>query len=407
METSRYEVAVVGGGLTGSIAALAFAEAGFDTLHLAPKASTDGRSTALFGRSLKLLGRLGVLDRLSGLEQPMFAMRLIDDTRRLLRAPPIEFRASEVGLPSFGINALNADLLAAIAQQGSDFSQHLTVVRMALSDIGIQGDRATIETEDGRRFACRLLVGSDGRASKVREKAGITTRSWAYPQTAIVLNFRHERDHHGVSTEFHTPSGPFTQVPLSGHRSSLVWVETPAEAARLVALPADDLGVEIEKRLHSILGKVTIDSKVQTFPLSGSTANRLTADRTALVGEAAHVFPPIGAQGLNLGLRDVDDLIEAAIQNRDDPGGSRMLNAYERSRSVDVRSRSLAVDLLNRSLLTSMLPVQAIRALGLGALGRWPALRHTIMREGVEPGSALRSALSRLRPALPERRSSR
>lgn len=406
MTPSRHEIGIVGGGLAGASAALAFAQAGFDTVHIAAPHRHDGRSTALIGPSVRFLETLGIVRALEGRAQPMFAMRLVDNTGRLLRAAPVEFRAAEIDLPYFGLNVLNRDLLDTITEESGKVATHLTRVEEPVVSVELDDERAVVRTESGRTISVRLLVGSDGRHSVVREAMGVPVRTWSYPQIALVLNFGHQRDHEGISTEFHTPTGPFTQVPLPGLRSSLVWVETPDEAIRLKDLPVELLSREVERRLHSILGAVEVEEPIQSFPLSGASVARLSGRRCALVGEAAHVFPPIGAQGLNLGIRDVDALLTSALESRDDPGGAAMLAAYETRRRTDVATRTAAVDLLNRSLLTGFLPVQAARALGLGALASVPVLRHALMREGVEPGSALAGIASRVRSLLPGQRAS-
>jgi 2-octaprenyl-6-methoxyphenol hydroxylase len=185
------------------------------------------------------------------------------------------------------------------------------------------------------------------------------------------------------------PTGPFTQVPLPGRMSSLVWVETPEAAELIVDLKPERLERMIEEHLHSILGAVTLAGPVQRFPLSGATATRMTAPRVALVGEAAHVFPPIGAQGLNLGLRDAAAVVAAAAASRDDPGQPSALARYERARHGDVASRTVGVDLLNRSLLAGFLPAQAARTIGLSVLAAVPLLRRFAMREGVSPGAGI------------------
>ncbi|RIY01611.1 UbiH/UbiF family hydroxylase [Aureimonas flava] len=406
MNPSRHEIGIVGGGLAGASAALAFARAGFDTVHVAAPASADGRSTALIGPSVRFLERLDVLAALDGRAQPMFAMRIVDDTGRLLRAATVEFRAAEIDLPYFGLNVLNRDLLDVVRAEGDRLPGRLRRIEETVAAVELDADHATLVTDAGRTVACRLLIGSDGRRSVVREAMGAPARSWSYPQVALVLNFEHQREHEGVSTEFHTASGPFTQVPLPGRRSSLVWVETPEEAARLKDLPLDRLSDEVERRMHSILGSVSVEAPVQSFPLSGASVMRLAGQRCALVGEAAHVFPPIGAQGLNLGLRDAEALLACAEAHRDDPGGAAMLADFEARRRADVATRTAAVDLLNRSLLTGFLPVQALRAVGLGALAALPVLRHALMREGVEPGSAVAGMMARARALLPGQRAS-
>jgi 2-octaprenyl-6-methoxyphenol hydroxylase len=204
----------------------------------------------------------------------------------------------------------------------------------------------------------------------------------------MTLSFSHTRPHHDTSTEFHTASGPFTLVPLPGHRSSLVWVIEPQDAGRFAVLDDDALSLEIERRAHSILGKIQVEGARALFPLSIARARKFAANRVALIGEAAHVIPPIGAQGLNLGLRDAVTIAELAIdawRAKADLGGDDVLAAYDRARRADVGMRSLAIDLLNRSLLTDFMPAQSARGLGLYLIDRIGPLRRALMREGVTP----------------------
>ena len=214
-------------------------------------------------------------------------------------------------------------------------------------------------------------------------------RDWTYPQSAITTILAHERPHRDVSTEFHTRSGPFTLVPLpGGHRSSLVWVTGEGAARRLAALDDDALGQAVERQARAMLGAMRVDGPRGLVPMRGLAVARPVAQRLALIGEAAHVFPPIGAQGLNLGLRDAatlrDVVLDAARDGRD-PGARPVLDGYARARRVDTAARTAAVDLLNRSLLTDLLPVDALRGLGLLAMANLGPLRRLVMREGVLP----------------------
>ena len=390
MTAIRREVAVIGGGLVGYGAALGLAKAGFETILIAPQAPGDKRSTALIGSSLDFLATCGLLGDIERSGEPLRVMRIIDDTMRLFRAPNIEFHASEIDRDAFGINILNADLMEIFRAAASAEADRLTVVNDVVSSIDAGEDHAHLTLSSGERVRAGLVVGADGRRSRVRESAGIPVKSWSYPQSAIVLNFRHQRDHDGVSTEFHTRTGPFTQVPLPGRRSSLVWVERPETAELIVSARSDRLSRMIEERLHSILSAVEVEGEPQAFPLSGAAASRFGAERRVLVGEAAHVFPPIGAQGLNLGLRDVIDPVSAEDPSLVDLGGRRMTADYDRARGADIATRTAAVDLLNRSLLSGFLPVQLARSAGVSLLSRLPFLRRTVMREGVEPGSSFR-----------------
>jgi 2-octaprenyl-6-methoxyphenol hydroxylase len=231
-------------------------------------------------------------------------------------------------------------------------------------------------------------VAADGRNSRLRQIAGIDAQTWSYLQTALTTILAHDREHRETSTEFHTRHGPFTLVPLPGRRSSLVWVTSPKQAERLSKLDDAALALEIERQAHSHLGAMRIDGPRGVVPMSGLSVNRFGAPRLALVGEAAHVFPPIGAQGLNLGFRDVASLRDAvvdAFDNGHEPGSDEALRHYQRSRDLDVRLRTAAVDGLNRTLLTGFLPADLLRGAGLLALSKVGFLRRAVMREGVLP----------------------
>jgi 2-octaprenyl-6-methoxyphenol hydroxylase len=248
-------------------------------------------------------------------------------------------------------------------------------------------------------------VAADGRNSKLREASAIRTRAWSYPQSALTTILAHDRDHRDTSTEFHTRAGPFTLVPLPGRRSSLVWVMRPQEAERLAGMDDETLSLAIERQSQSLLGRMRIDGPRGIVPLSGLSVERYSATRLALVGEAAHVFPPIGAQGLNLGLRDVAALRDAIVDARDegeDIGGHAALSRYQRGRDLDVRLRSAAVNGLNRTLLTDFLPADFLRGIGLLTLAGIGPLRRAAMREGVMPSmGAPRLMRERARPADP------
>jgi 2-octaprenyl-6-methoxyphenol hydroxylase len=406
--TRTASAAVIGGGPAGLVAALALAHLEVPTALVAPSAGplpdpsrqgeasearagkgqaggTDNRTTALMMPSVKALETLGVWSSCRHHAAPLRVMRIVDDTGRLWRAPEVRFEAAEIGLEAFAWNIENAHLVAALWDRVAAMSSlaHLATAATSLS-IGQSGVTATLA--DGTALDCLIAVGADGRNSICRTAAGISLESGAYAQTALTFTLTHTRPHHDISTEFHTAQGPFTLVPLPGLRSSLVWVVADDEAERLCALAPAALDAEIERRSHSILGKTRVEPGRGAFPLSIATASRFAANRVALVGEAAHLFPPIGAQGLNLGVRDAVGIAEIAsgIHCR---GGNlaEAIATYDRRRRSDIASRSIAVDLLNRSLVSDFLPVQGLRGLALYALGRIGPLRRTAMREGVAP----------------------
>lgn len=378
---------VAGGGAAGMVAALALEAAGMKVTLVAPERRPDPRTTALMDGSVNVLKLLGVWERLREKAAPLKVMRLVDGTRRLLRAPEVAFEAPEAGLDAFAWNVENTHLNAAL---DATVAANAGIERIEASIAGVSNGAAAAAAtlSDGRSLHAALLAAADGRDSLIRESLGIRMRRHAYPQVAVTATLAHVRPHHNVSTEFHTETGPFTLVPLPGDRSSVVCVVRPAEAERLLALDEEAFAREMERRAHSILGAMRLESARGSFPLSASTAEPLAVGRVALLGEAAHVIPPIGAQGLNLGIRDAATLAELAadaLRAGEDPGGPGMAEAYERRRRADIGSRTLAVDLFNRSLLTDLVPVHGLRGLALWMMQSAPPLRRALMREGVGP----------------------
>jgi len=389
--TRSFEAVVVGGGPAGLTAAIALAGAQVPTALIAGRPrGADNRTTLLLKGSVTALETLAIWQRCRAQAAPLRVMRIIDDTGRLLRAPEVRFEAAEIDLEAFGYNIENLHLVAAMAERAREIAA-LELITQDAVDIAISSDVVAINLDDGGSVVAKLVIAADGRRSRCRAAAGIETEDWAYPQTALTFTLRHSREHHDISTEFHRASGPFTLVPLPGLRSSLVFVTDPADAARLEALPDGELAAEIERRAHSILGKIELEPERGVFALRVERARSLGARRVVLVGEAAHVIPPIGAQGLNLGLRDaaaIGELVAQAHRTGHDPGADELISRYLEMRRADVVSRTLAVDLLNRSLLSDFLPLQGARGLGLALLQHVGPLRRAAMREGVAPAAA-------------------
>lgn len=395
--SNSHSVAVVGGGPAGLAAALGLARTGLDVAVLAPAphapgSNPDRRTAALFAGSIELLRNLGAWEACQEDSAALRAIRLIDDTGALLRAPEVMFTAADAGRDSFGHNIPNAVLAAALMKairkpgSGVDFIETQGVTSL---DIGANSVRLTLA--EGGAHEARLVAGADGRNSICRASAGIGTRDWTYPQSALVCSFSHTRPHISVSTEFHRRTGPCTTVPMKGNASSLVWVEEPGEARRLAALGDDAFRTVLERQLQGLLGSAGDIGPRSAFPLSGLTAETFGHRRVALVGEAGHVMPPIGAQGLNLGLRDaaaLADCVAEALAERRDIGGAATVEGYARARAIDVSSRVWTIDLLNRSLLSDILPVHLARGLGLHALKAIGPLRRLLVREGLQPSYA-------------------
>lgn len=391
-ESNPIDAVVVGAGPAGLAAALGCLKAGLrpvivDTAKNASAEAAKGRSAALFNATIAFLQRIGVWEAAKVHAEPLRALQFIDDTGRRLRAPDCVFYAEEIGETAFGYNITNADLVAAL--KGEAAKQKLDILAPGpLVSFRETATKASLRFADGTELRAPLAIAADGRMSATREAAGIRKLAWDYDQIAMAASFAHARPHRGICIEFHRSAGPFTLVPLPGSESSFVWVERKAEAERLLGLDDAGFAREIEKASHLALGRVSAVSERARFPLSSLAVREYGRARVALVGEAAHVTPPIGAQGLNLGFRDVETLLRLLTEakgRKADLGSEDLLHDYSAARRGDIMSRTFGADLLNRSLLSSFLPLQAARGLGLYALGSIGPLRRAFMRRGMAP----------------------
>jgi 2-octaprenyl-6-methoxyphenol hydroxylase len=392
------DILIIGAGPAGLAAGLACRDAGLgvavaETSKVASTEAAKGRSAALFNKTAGFLRKLGVWEACADAAEPLRALQFIDCTGRRLRAPDCAFRAEEIGEQAFGYNIANADLarILAVAAERSG----LKLLSMGrLFGLGTSGPEACATFEDGTELRAPLVIAADGRMSATRQAAGIRSLTWPYDQIAIAASFSHERKHHGVCIEFHRSGGPLTLIPLPGDRSSLVWTERTPEARRILALDGPSFCRELERNSRFVLGRVFDPSERAGFPSSSVLVREYGRSRVALIGEAAHGAPPIGAQGLNLGFRDVETLaalVAGAASRGEDIGGDNSLRAYSAARRGDIVSRTFGLDLLNRSLLSGSLPLQAARGLGLYALGTIGPLRRAFMRRGIAPAGSFKS----------------
>ena len=230
-------------------------------------------------------------------------------------APNLEFKSQELNLEAFGWNIPLSLLLPALRKRAEDLG--VVFIEATATGARSSGDAIHITLSNTSEISASLCLAADGANSAMRKAAGISIDTWSYDQAAIATSFAHSMGHSNISTEYHKSSGPFTTVPLPENRSSLVWMERPARAEALMAMSEGELAAEIQIETHGELGRISKLGARKSFPMKGLTARQFAKDRVILIGEAAHVVPPIGAQGLNMSLRDAALAADLILASRD------------------------------------------------------------------------------------------
>lgn len=400
MQRDATDILISGGGVAGLTAAAAFGAAGFRVICVDPappvtdagEAGADLRTTAFLQPAQALLDRAGLWAALAPHAAPLQVMRIVDaggatPVARLTR----DFEAADISPDQpFGWNLPNWLLRRELVARLADLPNVTFRPGVGTAAVLTRTDAALVTVTDGRVIEARLLIGADGRDSPVRQALGIGATTHRYGQKALAFAVTHQAPHDHVSTEVHRSGGPFTLVPLPDHQgrpsSAVVWMERGAEAERLAALPVADFETAMTERSAGLYGPLTLVSRRSVWPIIAQIADRMEGERTALMAEAAHVVPPIGAQGLNMSLADLACLLDLAGQHRDDPGARSLLQAYHRRRWPEVKARVTGIDLLNRTSMLAPRPLRDLRAAGIGALYALPAVRRTLMRAGLGVG---------------------
>lgn len=398
MERIETDILVAGGGVAGLSAVAAFAARGFDVTCVDPvppvttaeAEGSDLRSTAFLQPAVGLLRAAGLWERLAPQAAPLRLMRIVDAGGRDVGVrATADFEASEVGSAVFGYNLPNWLLRREMVAHLETLTRARLLAPARVEAVTPRDGVALVRLADGRRIDARLVVAADGRDSDLRTAMGIGVRRWGYGQKALVFTVRHARPHDGVSTEIHRSGGPFTLVPLpdrdGAHRSAVVWMERGPRAADLAALPVPDFEAALNERGCGVLGALALEGPRRVWPIIAQVADRLDGPRCALVAEAAHVVPPIGAQGLNMSLGDIEALValvaEAEAAGRD-IGGGALLAQFNRRRHPAILARVMGVDLLNRAAMAEFQPLRDLRLAGLKALHGIAPIRQAAMRLG-------------------------
>ncbi|MFT7369364.1 MAG: 2-octaprenyl-6-methoxyphenol hydroxylase [Alteromonas macleodii] len=390
------DIFISGGGIAGLTSAAAFGAAGFSVVITDPMRpitdrttqGADLRTTAFLQPAREFLISAGLWDHLEPFATPLQIMRIIDaggtdPTPRIAR----DFDAADISDLPFGWNVSNWLLRREIVAQLTELHNVDFRTGVGFASLITRTNEARVTLTDGTRITAKLVIGADGRNSPVRQAAGIEAKTTRYGQKAITFAVTHDAPHNNVSTEIHRSGGPFTLVPLPDHDgkpcSAVVWMEDGPEANRLAALPEPKFNALASLRSAGTYGTLTLASRRMIWPIISQISARITSERVALVAEAAHVVPPIGAQGLNMSLSDVACLLNLAKDSGSTLGNADMLAKYHRTRDADIRLRVTGVGMLNRISQSQNPLLRDLRAKGIEALYGIEPIRKTLMKLGL------------------------
>lgn len=393
MIRTQTDILISGGGVAGLTAASAFGSAGFSVLCVEPTApvteptaeGADLRTTALLIPSVSVLQAAGLWDRLAPHATALQVMRIIDlgsgDEPRQIK----DFDAADLSDQPFGYNLPNWLLRRAMLARLAELPKVSFRPGVATTALLTREACALVSLSDASQIEAKLVIAADGRHSTMRAAAGIGVKTWAYGQKALTFAVTHQVPHGNVSTEIHRSGGPFTLVPLPDLNgvpaSAVVWIDQSAATQARASLPEAAFEAEITARSAHILGPLRLASPRLIWPIISQLANAMAGERLALMAEAAHVMPPIGAQGLNTSLADLQCLLTLA---REMPlGSAKMLQTYQRRRHPEVTARVLGIDALNRASMAQSPVLRGLRAMGLNGLHRFAPLRRSLMRAGL------------------------
>lgn len=393
MTAKQTDIIISGAGAAGLTLAVLLARAGLRVAVIDPadkKTLSDdklsGRTVALMNLSLNILRAADVWSDLKEISNPLRTMTLMDVSREQILEEP--FESSDIGEEQYGFNIPNNALRAALYKTASSEKNIVFYLGRKLDSYEVHGSLVDVKLDNGKTLTARLLVGADGRNSKVREIADIKVQKREYGQSAITCLINHSKAHNDTSTEFHRPQGPLAFVPLPGNQSSIVWVNKTERCKELLGLKQQALEQALHDESQDILGGISLETKPECWPLCSIQASSLTSQRVALIAEAAHVMSPITAQGLNLSLRDVaglaEEIIDAARVGQD-VGSNVVLKAYEKRRRIDVETRAFGVDHMMRIVSNDVETVKIARHVGLKVLSSVPPLKRFSMRVGLAP----------------------
>ncbi|MBM1309405.1 UbiH/UbiF family hydroxylase [Sulfitobacter mediterraneus] len=390
------DILISGGGIAGLTAAAAFGTAGFDVICVDPAPpvvekdaqGADMRTTAFLQPARRVLEAAEIWPALAPHAAPLQIMRIVDAGGEVAE-PRVtrEFDASDISDQPFGWNFPNWLLRRELVARLDDLPNVDFRPGTGTTSLFTRTAEARVGLTDGSRIRCKLVVAADGRASPMREAAGISVSTRRYGQKALAFAVTHPIPHENVSTEVHRTGGPFTLVPLTDldgmPSSAVVWMDDGPLTVARAASDTTAFEAEMSERSCHLFGPLSLASPRNVWPIINQHADRLSGERLALIAEAAHVVPPIGAQGLNMSLNDLACLLDLAVAHPEVLGDGAMLEKYHKARYADIQLRVRGIDLLNRASQASSPLARDARAAGLNALYAMPQVRKMLMQMGL------------------------
>lgn len=380
------DVAVVGGGMVGGALALGLAQQGFTVTVLEktappafdPASAPDVRISAISAASVGLLKSLDVWDAVR--EMRVHAYRRLETWE--WESAHVAFDAAELKLPELGYMVENKVLQWGLWQALAAHEGVTLRVGGELEAMQRGEAQTALRLREGETIHARLVIGADGASSQVREMAGIGVHAWQYQQSCMLISVQCADDPGDSTWQQFTPSGPRAFLPLFDNWASLVWYDTPARIRQLQGMSMPQLQQEIARHFPARLGRVT-PRAVGAFPLTRRHALQYVQPGLALVGDAAHTIHPLAGQGVNLGYRDVDALLEILAQARgrgEEWASLPVLKRYQARRRADNFIMQSGMDLFYAGFSNDLAPVRMLRNIGLMAAERAGVLKRQALK---------------------------
>jgi 2-octaprenylphenol hydroxylase len=381
LPTSIAPIAVVGGGVMGSLASLTAAHLGLNVAWFGPQEQdrTDGadaRNYALAPLTVELLKRLGVWKAIEPHACVVTRMEVFSGATR------VDLAASDAGSEFLSAMVLHKNLLNALEQAVQFRPQiHRIHARPDSIESAIEGVEITLGEKS---MSAQLLVGADGARSWVRQQSGIHWGQRDYGQQGVVATFHSEHPHGGVAAQWFDRGEILALLPLSDpHKLSMVWSTSKADPASQTSMVK--FAQELTERTHNRFGKLTLEGSAVSAPLRMVVTDSQAALRTVLLGDAAHTVHPLAGYGLNLGVQDLLCLEELWKSAKEDPGAHSVLRSYARSRRLRVKKVQWGLDFLQRFVTQTNPALEKVRGFGMRLVGDLGPLRQFLIRQAISP----------------------